>query len=98
MNPQPTLNSADIELIGNLIDAKITVRLDDFALIVGKGFQDVHQRIDALETKMDKGFERVDRRFDTIDKKLEHLNESKVSYVDHNFLSKRVDKLEEKVE
>ncbi|MBI5126483.1 MAG: hypothetical protein HZA80_01840 [Candidatus Taylorbacteria bacterium] len=107
MNPQPTLNSADIQLIKGVVKEEI----DDFALIVGAGFKEVrdefkivHKKFDEIDEKfnqIDKRFDelevRMDRRFNTVDKKLEYLMETKVSYVDHKTLSKRVDKLEEKI-
>ena len=95
MDIQPTLNSADIALIRVAVKCDIDSGFEEFALMVGAGFEEVRNEFKSVHQRFDELEARMDYRFNIVDKKLDHITETKVSYTDHTFLSKRVDKLEE---
>jgi len=73
-------------------NTKKETTLDDLALMVAKGFNEVNER-------MDKRFDQVDKRFERIEKRLENIEadlNKKVDKIEYNTLTYRVEKLEKK--
>ncbi len=71
---------------------KKEITMDDLALMVAKGFNDVDE-------KMASGFKSVNERLDKVEIKLDTIEANlnkKVDKVDHNTLTYRVEKLEKK--
>ena len=61
------------------------VTLDDLAVMVGDGFNDLGQRMDKFEGRMDKLDARMDNlggRMDTLEKRMTALNSSVNNYLD----------------
>lgn len=83
---------------------KKEITIDDLALMVAKGFDDMNGRIDQMDGKidqmdgkMDSGFKSVNERLDRVEVKLENIEadlHKKVDKIDHNTLTYRVEKLE----
>ncbi|MCR4322556.1 MAG: hypothetical protein NUV61_00510 [Candidatus Azambacteria bacterium] len=54
---------------------KKDVTLNDLALMMGRGFNEVHEKMDNGFQRVDERFEQVDRRFDDVYEKLEEVHE-----------------------
>ena len=48
--------------------------LDKLALMMGRGFNEAHERINTLDEKFSNKFDEVDRRFDAVDKRFEEMD------------------------
>jgi len=59
---------------------KKDVTLNDLAIMMGRGFNEVDKRFTEVHEKMDKGFARVDKRFEQVDARFadvyEKINEN----------------------
>lgn len=54
--------------------AKIEKQIEELALAVAKGFEEVHQKIDGLYSEMDRRFEEMNRRFEQIEYRLDVID------------------------
>ena len=54
--------------------SKKETTIDDLALMVGKGFSEVHEKF----SKIDERFDKVDERFDKVDKRFTTIEDSLV--------------------
>ena len=102
--------------LGGIIDAmeqnvngNKTVTLDDLALMIGRGFNEVHEkfnkvderfdglegRMDNLEKKVDDGLLRANARFDTIEMRIQDLDV--ISRIEFDDLMERVKFIEMKL-
>lgn len=62
-----------------LKNKKEKISMDDLALMIGKGFEHVDQRLDAMDKRMcsmDQRFDKMDERFDKMDGKLDDMDRS----------------------
>jgi len=64
---------------------------EDLAIIVNKGFSNVHKEIEDLAIMIGRGFEDVDKRFENVDRKFENLEEKLSRKIEG--LSNRIDDL-----
>lgn len=48
--------------------------IEDLAVMVGKGFSEVHDKIDSGFARVDKKFDEIDERFDGIDKRFDGVD------------------------
>ena len=55
---------------------KKAITLDDLALMMGRGFNEVGEKFSEVHEKMDKGFADVDGKFDEVHKEIKELKES----------------------
>ncbi|MBI5913322.1 hypothetical protein HY839_02675 [Candidatus Azambacteria bacterium] len=53
---------------------KKDVTLNDLALMMGRGFNEVHEKMDRGFAGVDVRFEQVDVRFEQVDERLDHLD------------------------
>jgi len=49
------------------------ITLDDLALMMGRGFNEVHEKMDKGFAGVDKKFDEVDKRFDEVDEKFDEV-------------------------
>ncbi len=64
----------------------LAVRIDDLAVMTGKGFKEVHERMDRFEGRM----ENLERKMDAL------RGEIQLMYYDQKSLERRIEKLEVK--
>ena len=53
---------------------KKDITLNDLALMMGRGFNEVHEKMDKGFANVDKRFEQVDARFDQVDARFEQVD------------------------
>ena len=84
------------------------VSMDDLAIMIGRGFEDVNQRIggvesslsqriDGLDKKIDDVEERLARKIDGLSNRIDDLSLNRATREELKILSVRVDKVEKKV-
>lgn len=66
------------------IKKKKNVSLNDLALMMGRGFNEVHEKIDKGFAAVDERFEHIDERFGRIDERLESID-GRFEHIDERF-------------
>lgn len=73
------------------------VSMDDLAIMIGRGFEDVNQRIDSLDKKIDDVEINLVYKINGLSNRIDDLSLNRVNREEHKKLEIRVDKIENKV-
>lgn len=71
--------------------------MDDLAIMIGRGFEDVNQRIDSLDKKIDDVEINLVYKINGLSNRIDDLSLNRVNREEHKKLEIRVDKIENKV-
>ena len=71
------LTTQDLQAIRGIVTEEIDRRIDEFAVIVARGFEAVDQRFEAMDKRfnaMDARFDAMDQRFDAMDLRFDAMD------------------------